>query len=438
LPASAGPQAAAAKRKAMDAFLHASLPFEANLGQTDPAAKFIARGMRYTVFFTRQGVLLRLADPEVKDQDSVLGITLVGARAAQVQGLEPLASRSHYFHGNSPKAWQADVPHYGEVSYTGAYPDTNLVFYGRQGELEYDVVLGPGANPRDVVLQISGAEHLRVNREGDLVLELRGGHEILQRRPKIYQQVGRTKTEVSGGYRILGANRVRFEVGGYDRGKALVIDPVLSYASYLGGSGNGNDGANAIAVDASGNAYIAGYTSSVGFPTGATPPVQASRVGGTDAFIASLSADGSSLRYSTYLGGSGDDSANGIAVDASGNTYVTGYTYSSDFPATPGAYAHQPSSGQNVFVAKLGPTGSNLVYATYLGPGHGERALRRMLPVTPMSWVRPTAALSPPRREPTSARLRAMTFSSASSTRPARPSPGPPCSAATLPNLPWL
>ena len=368
--ASESPRAVAAKRKAMESFLRASLPFETNLGQTDPAAKFIARGVRYTVFFTRQGVILRLADPQTKNRDNVLGMTLVGAQDARIEGLEPLVSRSHYFHGNSPKAWQADVPHYGKVSYTGAYAGTDLVFYGRQGELEYDVVLGPGANPRDVVLQFSGAEHLRVNRDGDLVLELHGGREILQRRPKIYQQTGRGKTEVAGGYKLLAANRVRFEVGGYDRGKPLVIDPVLSYSSYLGGTGSGNDGASSIALDAAGNAYIGGYTTSIGFPTGTIPPVQANLVGGNDAFVASLSANGSTLRYSTYLGGSSDDVVNGIAVDASGNTYVAGYTNSTDFPATPGSYAHS-GAGQSVFVAKLGPTGSNLIYATYLGRGTG-------------------------------------------------------------------
>jgi len=370
--ASANPRATAAQRKAMDAFLHAPLPFEANLGQTDAAAKFIARGMRYTVFFTRQSVLLRLADPQVKDRDNILEMKLVGAREAEVRGLEPLASRSHYFHGNSPRAWQSDVPHYRKVSYTGAYRDTDLVFYGRQGELEYDVVLGPGADPRDVVLQFAGAQHLRVNAEGDLVLALSDGREILQRRPKIYQQSGGQKAEVSGGYRILAENRVRFEVGGYDRGKPLVIDPVLTYSSYLGGSSSGYDAASSIALDAAGNTYIAGYTASVGFPTSAIPPIQANRAGGNDAFIASLSADASTLRYSTYLGGTSDDFANGIAVDTSGNTYVTGYTYSSDFPATPGAYAHvQPGGSPSVFVAKLGPTGSNLVYATYLGSGTG-------------------------------------------------------------------
>src|ERR1017187_340706 len=260
------PPAAVAQRqaqaKAKQAFLHSSLPFEANLGQTDPAAKFLARGMGYTVFFTQQSVRLRLADPELKDRDNVIEIKMVGARGSQLQGLQPLASRSHYYHGNSPKAWQADVPHYGKVSYTGAYRDTDLVFYGRQGELEYDVVLGPGADPHDVVLQFSGARQLRVNQDGDLVLVVGNGHEILQHRPKIYQQYGVSRKLIAGGYQLLAGNRVRFEVGSYDRGKPLVIDPLLVYSSYLGGSGSGNDVANGIAVDSAGNTYIAGYTAS--------------------------------------------------------------------------------------------------------------------------------------------------------------------------------
>jgi hypothetical protein len=365
-------QQKAAERKAMDRFMHASLPFEANLGQTDPAAKFIARGVRYTVFFTPKSVILRLADPKIKGRDDILEMQLVGARDAEIGGQEPLASRSHYFHGNSPKAWQTDVPHFGKVSYKGVYPNTDLVFYGRQGELEYDVVLGPRVNPHNVVLQFSGATHLSVNKDGDLVLTLPGGHQILQRRPKIYQQAGDHRVEISGGYRILAANRVRFEVGGYDRDQPLVIDPVLTYSSYLGGTSIGNDEATSIALDGSGNAYIAGLTDSVGFPTGSVPPIQSNLAGGTDAFVAKLSADGSTLLYSTYLGGSSNDQANGIAVDGTGKAYIVGATSSADFPTTPGSFAPtQPVGGQSVFVTKLSPTGANLVYSTYVGAGSG-------------------------------------------------------------------
>lgn len=362
-----------AERQAKERFLHASLPFEANIGQTDSAAKFISRGVRYTAFFTDQSVVLRLADPEVRGVDHVLTMNLVGAHPSQLEGMEPLASRSHYYHGSIPKSWVPDVPHYGKVRYAGAYSDTDLVFYGRQGELEYDVVLGPGANADNVVLQFSGASKISLNKDGDLTLQVPGGREILQKRPRIYQREGGSTHEIRGRYRLLSGNRVRFEVGHYDRGKALIIDPVLSYSTYLGGSSNGNDYGMSIATDSSSNIYVAGYTESTGFPTGSTPPAQPNRTGGNDAFIAKLSADGTTLLYSTYLGGTADDYANGITVDTSGNAYVVGYTNSSDFPATPGSYAHtQPSSGQNIFIAKLSTTGGNLVFATYLGPGIGS------------------------------------------------------------------
>jgi hypothetical protein len=233
--------------KARSAFMRASLPFERNVGQTDAAASFLGRGMGYTVFFTRS-VVLRLSDQSSKNPDDILRMTWIGGSDAAVQGLEPLSSRSNYYHGNSPSAWHTGVPHYGKVRYRGVYRDTDLLFYGRQRELEYDIVLGPGADPNDVVLQFSGAARLRLNAAGDLVLELRDGHEIIQRRPRIYQRVQGRNLEVPGGYRIMAENRVRFDLGSYDRAAPLVIDPVLAYTSYLGGSGNGSDAASGIAL----------------------------------------------------------------------------------------------------------------------------------------------------------------------------------------------
>jgi hypothetical protein len=228
-------QKSPAEQQALERFVQAPVPFEPNLGQTDAAAKFIARGLRYTVFFTQKSVLLRLADPQGSGKENVLEMKMVGARDARIQGQDALPSRSHYFHGNSADAWRSDVPNFAKVGYSGIYRDTDMVFYGRQGELEYDVILGPGAKPDSVVLEFSGARQLRIDESGDLVLGLSDGREIVQRRPKLYQQSGSKRREIAGGYRLMAANRVRFEVGGYDRGKPLVIDPVLSYASYLGG-----------------------------------------------------------------------------------------------------------------------------------------------------------------------------------------------------------
>lgn len=361
-----------AQSEAMGRFLRAPLPFEANVGQTDSVARFIARGLGYTVFFTPKSVVLSLSDSKVTGRENVVEMQIVGARDAEVRGLDQLASRSHYFRGNSPQAWHTDVPHYAKVSYTGAVPDTELIFYGRQGELEYDMVLGPRVDPGGVVLQFSGTAGLTINGDGDLVLAFRDGRQILQRRPKVYQQSGGRKTEIAGRYRLVAANRVRFDVAGYNHHLPLVIDPVLTYSSYLGGTSTGNDQATALAIDSAGNVYVAGFSGSVGFPTGSVPPIQPKRAGGNDAFIAKLSADASTLIYSTYLGGSDDDQATGIAVDSAGRAYVVGTTASTNFPTTPGSFAPtQPAPGQNVFVAKLNTTGSQLFYSTYLGPGLG-------------------------------------------------------------------
>jgi hypothetical protein len=360
----------AAKQRAMARFLGAEIPFEANTGQTDAAAKFVARGLGYTVFLTDESVLMRLAHPKKKNRDNVLEMKLVGAKRATISGSDPLPSRSHYFQGSSAKAWRRNVPHFGKVVYSGVYPNTDLVFYGHQGELEYDVVLGPGADPRRVVLEFSGAQKLRVNGNGDLILAFDSGPEIVQRRPKIYQRLGNERKEIRGSYQLMASNRVRFDVGEYDKGAPLVIDPVLSYATYLGGSSGGIDYATSIALDAAGNAYIAGLTNSVGFPIGSAAPAQPERAGGHDVFIAKIRADGGALLYSTYLGGTSDDFAYGIAVDPAGAAYVTGTTLSLDFPATPGAY-RTSSTGQMVFAAKLNAAGSSLVYATYLGNGVG-------------------------------------------------------------------
>jgi hypothetical protein len=316
----------------------------------------------------------------------VVRMRLVGGNAkARLVGLDELPGRSNYFIGNDPKKWRTNVPSYARVKYEGVYPGVDVVYYGKQRQLEYDFVVAPGADPNQIKLSFAGADGMRVDADsGDLVLKM-GEDEVRFQKPAVSQPAvaavydrsrrslpgqapSAATAELDGAFVLASNNEVGFRVAGYEPKRALVIDPVLSYSTYLGGSVY--DAGTSIAVDAAGNAYVTGYTgSTTDFPI--TPnALQPSFGGGKwDAFVAKLNPAGSKLVYSTYLGGSGGDAGAGIAVDAAGKAYVTGYTGSTtDFPITPNAL--QPSFGGgkwDAFVAKLSPDGSALVYSTYLG-----------------------------------------------------------------------
>jgi uncharacterized protein (TIGR03437 family) len=329
------------------------------------------------------------------DQESFLRMELVGANPnPEVVGEDELPGKSNYFLGNDPSKWRTNVPTYAKVRYTDVYPGIDLVYYGNQRQLEYDLVVAPGADPRAIRLAFPSrarkqavnpngdpprpaggvdrerAVPLRIDAQGDLVLEA-DGSELRLHQPVIYQEINGTRQSVGGNFVISdatakeGARQVGFEVARYDASKPLIIDPVLSYSTYLGGSNT--DEGYGIAVDSSGSVYITGRALSTNFPRAS--PFQSTYGGGfSDAFVAKLNASGSALVYSTYLGGSGDDEGRAIALDSSGNAYVTGFTGSTNFPT---ANAFQPArggqSGTDAFVTKLNAAGSALVYSTYLG-----------------------------------------------------------------------
>jgi hypothetical protein len=296
---------------------------------------------------------------------TALCMRLVGANAhVAATGMDELPGKSNYFIGNNPKKWRTNVPTYAKVKYAGVYPGVDLVYYGnRGGQLEYDFVVAPG---------------------GDLIVNTDGG-EVRFHKPVVYQPAISTgprtsdlglRTALDGQYVLQADNQVGFKVAAYDHSKPLVIDPVLSYSTYLGGStfehGNG------IAVDSSGNVYVTGYTESSNFPT--ANPFQATLKGYANAFIAKFNPTGSALVYSTYFGGSSSsgDSGAGIAVDSSGNAYVTGVTQSTNFTTVNPLQATNKAakaSGQTAFVAKLNAAGSALVYSTYLGGSTEDNAL---------------------------------------------------------------
>src|SRR5216117_1725182 len=379
------PAAAATDLRVSESYGKLPLQFEGNRGQTHKDVRFLSRGPGYGLYLTAGEAVLVLSKPSadakrdarstgVQGKSVALRMSLVGAASKpQVTGLEELPGKANYFIGKDRSKWRTNVPTYAKVRYENVYPGIDLVYYGNQRQLEYDFVVAPGADPKKIVLGFKGADRLEIDAQGELVLHAAGA-DLRQHKPIIYQQVDGVRRDIAGGYVRKGANRVGFQVAAYDTTRPLVIDPiVLSYSTYLGGSGV--DSGGGIAVDADGNAYVAGRTGSPNFPTvaGAFQPTGGST---TDAFVAKLNPAGSALVYSTYLGGSGFDSGAGIVVDAAGNAYVTGSTASTDFPTTAGAFqtafaGSGPFGFGDAFVTKLDPTGSALVYSTYLG-GSGD------------------------------------------------------------------
>jgi hypothetical protein len=361
-----------AAQSAMRRYLQVPLAFEPNRGQTDPRVKFVSRGQDYTMFLTGQDVVFALSSTAGKS--SALQMTLKGAHAQLPVGLQPTGAISNYFIGNDPSKWRTDIPSYARVMYGQVYPGVDLMFYGNQRQLEYDFAVAPGASPETIRLQFHGARKIRILADGDLVLQT-GAGDLNLHRPVVYQQDATgSRTDINAGFVLLNRHEIAFRVGSYDRSKPLVIDPVITYTTYLGGSNfengftNGTSGSPmvGIAVGSDGTAYLTGVTTSTDFPT--ANPFQSKFGGGNfDVFVTRFSADGTQALYSTYLGGKGDDFGGGIAIDAQGNAYLAGGTQSSDFPTTANAFQKNPASGSTGFVAKLSPTGDSLVYSTYLG-----------------------------------------------------------------------
>jgi hypothetical protein len=337
---------------------------------------------------------------------AVLRMKLVGASGrTSVTGLEELPGKSNYFIGNDPKKWRTNVPNYAKVKYANVYSGVDLMYYGNQGKLEYDFVIKPGSDPRQIALEVGAGivpaqghprgAPLRIDGNGDLVVGTDGG-EVVFHKPVVYQlatddgqmtkdQGQRTKDKhfVEGKYALDGS-RLIFEVPNYDKTRPLVIDPVLAYSTYLGGSSF--EGGSAIAVDASGDAYVTGSTGSSDFPT-TSGAFQTILRGSPNVFVTKLSSTGSALVYSTYLGGSGDDEGAGIAVDASGNAYATGRAGSSNFPTTPGAFQTILRGGSNAFVTKLSSTGSALIYSTYVGGSQYDSGTSIAIDVSSNAYV---------------------------------------------------
>jgi hypothetical protein len=438
------------------------LAFEANQGQTDPQVKYMARGNGYTIFLTandtvfalqspsqtapsrvsgKQGLLQDKTAPEAvaKDQTAAIHMHLVGGNAqAQIAPGSQLPGVTNYYIGSDRSKWQAGVKQYAGVAYRDVYPGVNMAFHGEQRQLEFDFIVTAGASPAPINLGFSGTRKIATDAAGNLLLSSTVGDVVL-RKPVAYQERYGKRQFVSAEFVQKTNNKVGFALGPYDRSRELVIDPSLSYATYVGGasedeafaialdgsgnayvtgqtkslsfngkpagptfnvfvtkvnsngtafgytdifaatgvagncsaSGTGSCSGNAIAVDSTGNAYVAG-TATAGFPT--LSGFQTSfGGGGSDAFVLKLNSSGT-LMYSTFLGGSGSDNANAIAIDGSGNVYVAGETHSTDFPIKAPAIQSSNAGGDAAFVTKLDSTGMSLGYSTYLGGSGGNLA----------------------------------------------------------------
>jgi hypothetical protein len=311
---------------------------------------------------------------------------LVGRNSlAKVEASGQLPGKSNYFLGNDPSEWRRDVARYARVSYQDVYPGVNLAFHGAQRQLEFDFVVAPGANPAPVGFHFTGAHGMKTDDSGNLVISSAAG-DVLLHKPVAYQEENGARQAVDARFILKARGQVSFELGNYDRSRELVIDPSVTYeySTYLGGSGD--DEGYGIAFDSSGNAYVTGETASINFPGFSSTN---KLVGAANVFVTKIAVDGSSLVYSTYVGGSGTDSGNSVAVNASGDVFVGGGTTSTNFPTTTGAFQPKIGSGAigNAFVFQLNSDGSTLTYNTYLGGTGDDKALGIALDASGNAYV---------------------------------------------------
>ena len=379
------------------------LTFEANQGQADPKVKFISRAAGFSLLLTDGEAVMLLNDSPESDlglsnspkigskgeaessqsqfrhlESSLLKMKVVGGNASsRIEGVDALNGTSNYIIGNDRKKWRSNIINYAKAQQKDIYRGIDLVYHGSREQMEYDFIVAPEARPDCITLEFEGARELRIDASGDLVLETARGS-VHQKKPFIYQEEGGQIKEIAGRYQIKGRHRVGFQVSAYDKTKTLVIDPEIVYSTYLGNTRNvgyvQRDMIFAVALDSARNTYVTGQTDSFDFPVTADAfqSGNASNGSGSKAFDSFFSKFDSAGRlvYSTYMGGKDFDEVYSIAVDASDNVYLAGYTLSSNFPTTPGAFSTKCTCESNRpadnFVMKFSSAGS-LIYSTFLG-----------------------------------------------------------------------
>ncbi len=359
-----------ANKNALVQYLELPLYFESNSGQLPSEIKYTTQRLGHSFYFTEHEIAIAVPiqkkQPEQKQEFSLLKMEFVKANQdLRLKGLDEQSCKSHYFIGNKSNQWHIDIPNYTKVIYENIYTGIDAVFYGNGQLLEYDLCVAPGADPNEVQMHFEGAKELTLDKEGNLHILTSADQQLFMQKPFIYQIKEEKKAEIFGEFVLLANNDIGFKIGQYDRNNSLIIDPILSYSTFLGGSGA--DFGLSLAIDNNGNAYVSGYAGSVNFPT--TPGAfQGTLAGDIDIFISKINPTGTALIYSTYLGGSLNDLVNELQIDSSGNAYVSGSTLSTNYPITLGAFqTTPPGPGFNVFLTKLDATGSSLIFSTFLG-----------------------------------------------------------------------
>lgn len=346
------------------------LSFVPNVGQADPAARFTLSAGPMAVALTRAGPRFLLGSTEGRVPPAEVRLSFPGANPSPA--LEPFAQlpgRINLLRGADPAAWRRDIPTYAEVRYRELYPGIDLAYRGEGGTLKSEFLVAPGADPAAIRMRYQGAAAVALQPDGSLRIDSAHGA-LREAPPLLYQRIDGRRRLVAGRYRLLGDGLVGFQVGPYDQSHPLVIDPIVTYGTFLGGGGT--DRASGIAIDPAGNIYIGGRTLSADFNT--RSPIDGSYGGGIngDAFIAKFDPTGATLIYATYIGGSESDIGTRVAADSAGNAYLTGNTFSDDFP-TKDAYQPQKGVNADAFVVKLSPDGSAFIYATFLGGNSNDR-----------------------------------------------------------------
>ena len=348
------------------------LSFEQNLGQLDSRVDFVVRAAGYTGFLSGGDVHLRLEPATGGARPSGLVLELDDRTDARARGERQLAGRSHYLEGADPERWIRDVPHFGQVRYAAVYPGIDLVYRSAAGALEYDFLVAPGSEPDQIALVFQGAESLAIDGDGSLLIETASGT-IQQRPPVAFQRRFEGGVDRVEAAFAMADDRVVFELGAWDRDRELIIDPPLTFSTFLGGAlaEFGKD----VAVDATGNAYVVGWTRSDDFPV--TPGVyQEIKSGGAtqgNLFLSKLDPTGSTLLYSTFLGASSHVQGEAVAVDAFGQAYVLAQAGPlSDLFTTANAVQSTVGLFNHTYVAKFDAAGSNILYATFLTGSNGS------------------------------------------------------------------
>jgi hypothetical protein len=349
--------------KAEQALAALPLRFEPNRGQADASASFVGHADGTLVFVRDRDLTIAVPKPDT-DGGRLVRLRWLGAAAKPAfRGEGEQAARSHYFAGRDADAWLRDVPGYDKVRAAAVYPGIDLVLYGRDGSLEFDFAVAAGADPGAIRFGVEGAD--RVALDGDALAVAIGDTTLRLAAPIAYQEIGGARRTVAARYALAVDGQVRVALGAYDRRVPLVIDPVLGYSTYLGGTGF--DIVHTAAVDAQGQLVIAGRTSSTDFPLAS--PLFSTKTSGYTAFVAKLTAGGNQLLWSTFLGGartlSGFDQM-GVSLDHAGNVVVVGETNDTHFPIQ-NAYQSTLGGDHDAFVTKLTPKGDGLVFSTYLG-----------------------------------------------------------------------